>query len=200
MNELATRLRLLRNATGETQTEVGEAVGAGQRNVWTWENGRAKPDWETVVRLADHFDVSVDYLLGRTDDPSPPRQMTKPTIVPLARWLRERIVERRVSLRAVAETARIPMAVLLGIQEGTATEVSPVHIRQLASFFNVPEEVVRGLVPSPNPPEQEHDKVTGVAASVTGDLTEAERQMVEEIIRRHRQQRRDAGDRGEGGQ
>ena len=38
-----------------------------------WKSGKAKPSAEALSKLADYFDVSVDYLLGRTDDPEPIR-------------------------------------------------------------------------------------------------------------------------------
>ena len=36
--------------------------------VYAWEKGRAQPNIETLIKLAEYFDVSVDYLIGATDD------------------------------------------------------------------------------------------------------------------------------------
>ncbi|MCL2698474.1 MAG: helix-turn-helix domain-containing protein [Oscillospiraceae bacterium] len=38
-------------------------------NVSDWKSRRSKPNIDTLPKIADYFDVSVDYLLGRTDNP-----------------------------------------------------------------------------------------------------------------------------------
>lgn len=62
------RLRQLRKERGETQVQVGEATGIGERHYQNYEAGDFFPNVENLCRLADHFEVSVDYLLGRTDE------------------------------------------------------------------------------------------------------------------------------------
>ena len=49
-----------------TQKQLAEKVTNLQRNVSNWENGISEPDLQTVVRLADCFDVTLDELFGRT--------------------------------------------------------------------------------------------------------------------------------------
>lgn len=62
------KLRTLRKEKGLTQTEVAKYIGTSQNNYSYWENGKVKIDNATLLRLADFFNVSVDYLLGREDD------------------------------------------------------------------------------------------------------------------------------------
>ena len=50
-----------------TQREVAKRLGISQPSYIRYENGKAEPSLENLVKLADLFDVSVDYLLGRTD-------------------------------------------------------------------------------------------------------------------------------------
>ena len=50
-----------------TQTDVARYLNITQPSYIRYENGKAEPTYENLVRLADLFDVSVDYLLGRTD-------------------------------------------------------------------------------------------------------------------------------------
>lgn len=180
---LQTRLRLLRTATGETQTALGQALGVGQRTVWGWESGRVKPDWEMLAALGDHFEVSVDYLIGRTDDPAPPRPASSP---PLARWLRERLVERRTSVRALADATQVPLPVLLQIQEGTADEVAPQHLRALARHLGAAEEEVLAMAPGLHVSDANADPLSRVAAAAAEGLTDEERRQVEALIRRMR--------------
>ena len=62
------RLRQLRNERKETQVQVGAATGIGERHYQKFEAGDNFPNVENLCALADHFEVSVDYLLGRTDE------------------------------------------------------------------------------------------------------------------------------------
>ena len=61
------RLRALRAERHETQKQVGEAVGLNGRHYQFFELGKHLPSLENAWKLADHFGVSIDYLVGRTD-------------------------------------------------------------------------------------------------------------------------------------
>ncbi len=50
-----------------TQREMANLLGMAQPSYIRYENGTAEPNLENVVKIADYFDVSVDYLLGRSD-------------------------------------------------------------------------------------------------------------------------------------
>ena len=60
-----TRCKQLRQERGETQQEVANLLGISRGAYANIENGKRKPDFETIFALADHFEVSVDYLLAR---------------------------------------------------------------------------------------------------------------------------------------
>ena len=62
------RLKELREEKNLTQWDVANGIQTSQRNIGRWENGEVIPSADVVVKLADYFDVSADYLLGRTDD------------------------------------------------------------------------------------------------------------------------------------
>ncbi len=59
------RLKEQRKLYGYTQKHVVEALGISQPSYIRYEDGSAEPSQENLVKLADLFDVSVDYLLGR---------------------------------------------------------------------------------------------------------------------------------------
>lgn len=61
---LAQRLKAARLAEGLNQTEVGNALGVGQRFVSKLENGERRPSVETLAKLAKLYGVSETYLLG----------------------------------------------------------------------------------------------------------------------------------------
>ncbi len=63
------RLKSLREAAGLSQAKLATKLGVSQSTVGGWESGKREPNFNTTIRIADYFGVSVDYLLGRTDDP-----------------------------------------------------------------------------------------------------------------------------------
>lgn len=66
------RLRELRKECGETQKEVAAAIGVSPRYYQNLELGENLPGLEHFFSLADHFNVSLDYLAGRTDSRAAP--------------------------------------------------------------------------------------------------------------------------------
>lgn len=65
------RLKKIRTNKGLTQTEVANNLKISQQAYANYETGKRQPDQEMLAKIADYFDVSVDYLLGRTDTPKP---------------------------------------------------------------------------------------------------------------------------------
>ena len=69
MQTFGERLAELRIKSGFTQKVIGEKVGVSKSAFANYENGERHPNFETIVKIADALHVSVDYLLGRTDQP-----------------------------------------------------------------------------------------------------------------------------------
>lgn len=67
--KLSERLQEQRLKKGKTQQEMADFLGLKPRVYQYYENGGRKPTLENLIILADFFDVSIDYLVGRTDDP-----------------------------------------------------------------------------------------------------------------------------------
>lgn len=61
------RARQLRKEAGLSQTQLAQKLGITQRKLSYLEAGQSEPDMETLCRMADFFDVTTDYLLGRTE-------------------------------------------------------------------------------------------------------------------------------------
>lgn len=57
----------LRRSKKLSQTEFAKIVGVSQTTVTAWETGKAEPSSSAITRIADYFDVSTDYLLGRPE-------------------------------------------------------------------------------------------------------------------------------------
>ena len=62
-------LKLLRKAKGYTQLSVQMQTGIEQALLSKYETGERVPPTETLIRLADFYNVSIDYILCRTDIP-----------------------------------------------------------------------------------------------------------------------------------
>ena len=67
------RLSLLIERDGQTRAGVGHDLRIGYSQIHAWASGRITPGTPYVVILADYFNVSTDYLLGRSDSAKPPR-------------------------------------------------------------------------------------------------------------------------------
>ncbi len=61
------RLNELRKAEKLTQRDMAEKLNIVQPSYIRYENGTAEPSQETLIKIAEIFDVSVDYLLGRKE-------------------------------------------------------------------------------------------------------------------------------------
>ena len=63
------RLRELRKQRGISQLKLAMDLSMNQNSISRYETGAHEADYETLIKLADYFDVSIDYLLERTDNP-----------------------------------------------------------------------------------------------------------------------------------
>jgi len=69
MEIICKRLKQLRENAGLSQSRLGQLVGVPQSSIYRYEQGISTPSPKTFRWYADYFDVSLDYLFGRTDDP-----------------------------------------------------------------------------------------------------------------------------------
>ena len=65
----AMRLKALREKRGISQLKLAMDLGMNQNSISRYENETRQADYDTLIKLADYFGVSIDYLLGRTDNP-----------------------------------------------------------------------------------------------------------------------------------
>lgn len=69
------RLRELRNQANKTQMEVAQYLGVSRQCYNNYELNNREPNKDTLLKLAEYFDVSVDYLLGKEDNPTLDEQL-----------------------------------------------------------------------------------------------------------------------------
>jgi len=66
--QFASIIKKLREEKKLSQKDIADHLGVTRQAVNSYECGRREPDYEVLVKLADYFGVTVDYLLGRTTD------------------------------------------------------------------------------------------------------------------------------------
>ena len=62
------RIKQLREEDGLSQAQLAKAVGISQAAIALWELGDRTPSADAIIKLAEFFDVSADYLLGLKDE------------------------------------------------------------------------------------------------------------------------------------
>lgn len=69
MRAIKNRLRELRERRGFTQLKVAIDLNLNQNSVSRYESGAREAGYELLTQFADYYNVSIDYILYRTDDP-----------------------------------------------------------------------------------------------------------------------------------
>lgn len=65
---LNNQIKLLRTSKGISQTSLAKTLGVSKQSISNWENDNIMPSIDMLVRIADYFDVSTDFLLGRSEN------------------------------------------------------------------------------------------------------------------------------------
>lgn len=69
MTTVGERLKILRTENRYSQTQIADMCGVTQATIGRYETGVAEPPIEKLLWYAEKFEVSLDYIFGRTDDP-----------------------------------------------------------------------------------------------------------------------------------
>lgn len=70
-NKFGDNLKKLRSEMGITQTELAKVIGVKPSTVGMYETGERQPNFEIEEKIADFFNVSLDYLRGKTEKKAP---------------------------------------------------------------------------------------------------------------------------------
>lgn len=68
MNKFKDRLKELRIEKNISRKQLANFLFVSERLISYWENGKRECDFDTLICLSKYFDVSIDYLLGNTDE------------------------------------------------------------------------------------------------------------------------------------
>lgn len=127
MSTLGKRIKYLREKNDYSQKRVADAIGISNVQLSRYESGDRKPDPETISLLASFFDVSTDYLLGRTDNPS-----SKPYTSELTAKDERDIAKRLEQIKHEIEST-----------DGLAFDGEPLSEEAQESFLEAMEYIVR---------------------------------------------------------
>lgn len=108
---LPERLKTLRTRKKKTQSDFAKVIGVARTTYAMYEQGQREPDYETLQKIADFYEVSVDYLLGREDKKNPSwgdqeefeAWVNDPSVDKFYREFKESPEERKKALLAVWE-------------------------------------------------------------------------------------------------
>ncbi len=81
MTEVAQRLRELRESIGISQMKLAQMAHSTQASINRYENGQVSPPLKMLLWYADFFDVSMDYIFARTDQPQGKLYENQPKVI-----------------------------------------------------------------------------------------------------------------------
>lgn len=94
MSKFGERLKKMREAKGLNQGELACILNVGQTTVGMYENGHREPNIERLNQIATYFNVSLDYLVGRTNDPTKEYKPTTRELLDMLHLSDDEIFER----------------------------------------------------------------------------------------------------------
>ena len=144
MATLTERLKNLRNTKKLTQKQVAEYFSLNIRTYSRYESGEIEPPISSISKLADYFEVSIDYLVGRSDNPGV-EYLTRTKFVERLEALR---IEKSISQKAVAEYLGIPERAYQ-LYEYDKREPSQDDLIKLADYFDVSTDYLLGRSDNP---------------------------------------------------
>lgn len=90
--ELSDRLSFLREQSGYTKAQICDVVGISRTAYYYYELGDREPSASILAALADCFQVSIDYLMGRTNDPHGQAISPTPPDPPAIKRIKEKLL------------------------------------------------------------------------------------------------------------
>lgn len=136
------RLKELRRSLGITQKELASSLGIAQPTLSGWETDRFQIDYDNLVKLADFFDTSIDYILGRSVDEQATVHNSSPTVM------------RLKEVRKAAGLTQKEVAAYVGVNQNTysywengKTRIDSDSITKLSKLFNVSVDYILGGSP-----------------------------------------------------
>jgi len=139
------RLKYLRERDNKTQKEFAKIFNMSHANISRYESGTQEPTLSMLNLFSEYFEVTIDYLLGKTDDPHGDSNAINP-----------KLMQRIKDLREKHNLTQIQLAAMLGLSRPTIAmyesgKVNPqlTIITKLSEYFGVTTDYLLGLVEDP---------------------------------------------------
>lgn len=141
-------LKKLRNEYRVSQQKLAEQIMVSQQSINKYENHSVEPDIGTLIKIADYFNVTVDYLIGRTDDASDRGQEAMDLNAAAGRWYSSSeealMFYRLVTDRRFAEAVRKVVKAKKLASSGETEEFSdPTLIKAAEVFLTISREAIK---------------------------------------------------------
>lgn len=80
------RIKYLRMEKGVKQAELAKYLNVAPNTLSNWENDNFEPDFSRLKKIAEYFNTTTDYIIGKTDDPTLPNKKAPPNPEPDIKW------------------------------------------------------------------------------------------------------------------
>lgn len=138
------KLREERKKRGYTQEEMAKLLAIGQSAYAKWENGRTEPTLDNIIKLANILDVTVDYLLGRSDNFSNTIVLSKNNMKSLSKRLKELRLEKNQTQQQLADELGVNRVNVTRWEKGN-TEPSFSKLIELSKLLNTTPNYLLGV-------------------------------------------------------
>ena len=155
MKKFGSRLKSLRTSFKLTQKSLAEKLKVGESTIGMWERDEREPSFEFVRKLADFFNVTTDYLLGRSDDPNKTesqekREVDQEQLKLFSQRLREGLKEAGVSVEEAANACGVSEEYIQKLMDSPAKLPGAKTLLELANMIGVTSDYLGGFTPDPN--------------------------------------------------
>lgn len=145
MSEFSNRLKQIRSHTDYTQREIAKHLGVSERAYQHYEAGTREPSISQLIALADYFNVSLDYLCGRTEDVEKRGYHVYPQFPGILKQLR---IDKGLDIWDFADILEISARNYAGYEIGETMPDLPVIVA-FADFFDVSIDYMIGRTNNP---------------------------------------------------
>ncbi len=152
-------LKTLRESSKISQDKLSKIIGVSRSTVAMWETNSSQPDIDTLIKLANFFNVSLDYLLERTTEPLPEK---KEGMQMRAKDIRN---ELNISQADVAKHIGVSQQAYANYERG-ARQPDIDTLIKLANFFNVSLDYLLERTTEPLP-----EKTVNIASTAFSELS-----------------------------
>ncbi len=138
-------IKELRTKHGITAKQLGEIIGVAESTISLYETGKRYPNYSTLMKIADHFNVTVDYILGRDSIIPDANSRTAPQFSTLLKELRTAQGKKQ---REIAEQLGIDRTTYGKYETGVSEPDFKITLK-IADYFNVSVDYLLGRKKSP---------------------------------------------------